>query len=136
MGYVPQRVCDQVDWVKVMGELSDHYPVETCLHLGGHAEEEAPQSMVSLPLKFGRPGDCAVVGFSAAHPDDFAVLLLAAMDADTKLFVTDSGVYGDGSLRNGEGVRSYTAATKLPAGTVLHLSDFSTKERGHMALST
>jgi len=35
MGYVPSKYCDSssFDWAKITLELSDHYPVETCMQL-------------------------------------------------------------------------------------------------------
>merc|ERR1719203_559678 len=105
------------------------------MHLEATPQEGGGAPGGLLPAAFGKPGDCAVVGFSA-HPDDFAVVVLATVGAGTKIFMTDRGVYGDGSLRRGEGVLSFTAPRQLEMGTVLRMADFSTSEQGHMALSS
>lgn len=137
-GYVPQSVCTaaETDWSKVALELSDHYPVEICLHVGNTTAPTPSTTTASVDGdNFGSPGDCAVVGFNAENPDDILVVLLADLSADEKLFVTDKGVLDTGALRGYEGVLSYTSASVTAAGTVLSLSDFSTSETGTFALS-
>jgi len=137
-GYVRDDVCNaaETDWAKVAGELSDHYPVEICLNIGDFSGRPTPAPTPPPPgSDFGRAGDCAVVGFRGTNPDDFLMVLLSDMAAHMKLYVTDNGVLDTGALRRNEGVRSYIATDTVPAGTVLNLANFSTREEGNLALS-
>merc|ERR1712072_1127233 len=104
----------------------------------GH-DKNRPTVPASFSVRGKRPlaaGDCAVVGYQADNPDDFGVLLLEPISAGQKIFATDNGVNSDGSLRSGEGIRSFTAADAVSAGTVLRSEDFSAAEAGKFALSS
>ena len=94
-----------------------------------------PTPPSSPPVDVLEAGDCAVVFLQADSPDEVGVLLLDTLQSGTALFFTDGGVDSDGSLRVSEGVKSYTPASNLPAGTVLTLSDFETSVSGSVALS-
>ncbi|MBD2168748.1 choice-of-anchor I family protein [Calothrix membranacea FACHB-236] len=65
------------------------------------------------------PGDVAIVGFNTNNPDSIRFLLLVDIEADTSFNVTDNGWLSSGGFRTGEGILTYTAPTKIPAGTVL-----------------
>lgn len=142
MGYVKSDVCSNVDWISIMGELSDHYPVEACFSIDGYVAAPTPGGDLvpvptpSPPPAFGEPGDCAVVGYSADNPDDFAVLLFEPLAVGEQLFMTDNGVFLDGTLRRNEGVRSYTAPQAIAAGSILRMAEFApVPGSGSVALS-
>ncbi|CAE7710034.1 Dnase1l3, partial [Symbiodinium sp. CCMP2592] len=132
--YISSDICSAspVDWVEVTKELSDHYPVELCMHLNGTS---CTTCTTEAPLPELEPGDCAVVGFAADNPDNFGILLLRTFYAGHQIKVTDSGVQSDGALRDGEGILQFDAEEELPAGTVLVFANFSTTE-GSFALSS
>ncbi|QIR38943.1 endonuclease/exonuclease/phosphatase [Tolypothrix sp. PCC 7910] len=65
------------------------------------------------------PGDVAIVGFNTSNPDSIRFLVLVDIEADTSFNVTDNGWLSSGGFRTGEGILTYTAPTKIPAGTVL-----------------
>jgi len=90
---------------------------------------------ITPPVEVLEAGGCAVVFLQADSPDEVGVLLLDTLRSGTTLFLTDDGVYSDGSLRDTEGVQSHTPTSNLPAGTVLTLSDFETSVSGSVALS-
>lgn len=72
------------------------------------------------------PGDCALVGYSAAK-SNFAVMLLKPLPAGMQLFATNCGVRADGSLRTEqEGIAEFRSAAVTPVGTVLSRGNFST----------
>lgn len=62
-------------------------------------------------------GSLAVTGFGSDNPDDFHFVLLADIEAGTRIRFTDSGVKSDGSFRGNEGAVAYTAPEALTAGT-------------------
>eukprot|EP00931_Biecheleriopsis_adriatica_P029082 TRINITY_DN17313_c0_g1_i2.p1 TRINITY_DN17313_c0_g1~~TRINITY_DN17313_c0_g1_i2.p1 ORF type:complete len:585 (+),score=139.34 TRINITY_DN17313_c0_g1_i2:25-1779(+) len=146
-GYVPADVCSNEEWSEVAKELSDHYPVELCMHLESSSSTCSSSGNASATTSLGvtttaskstslGPGACAVVGFSADNPDDVAVLLLVDLEDGERIYMTDNGVKNDGSLRRNEGVLSFTAQGITPTrGTVLRLADFATVE-GSFALSS
>eukprot|EP00928_Gymnodinium_smaydae_P090848 TRINITY_DN74560_c0_g1_i1.p1 TRINITY_DN74560_c0_g1~~TRINITY_DN74560_c0_g1_i1.p1 ORF type:complete len:738 (+),score=56.06 TRINITY_DN74560_c0_g1_i1:3-2216(+) len=142
-GYVANSVCSasDIDWSELTKELSDHYPVEMCLHLARNSTLVNANSTTSTTtetesLSQPVPGDCAIIGMHADNPDDFGILMLADIRAGEKIFATDNGILGDGSLRRTEGIISYTPASVLPAGTVLTQANFSTVEEGSFSLSS
>ncbi len=66
-------------------------------------------------------GDIAIVGYDADNPDDFAFVVLRDIEVGTAITFTDNGWRSDtNALRTGEGSYTYTAATALAAGTVIH----------------
>ena len=84
-------------------------------------------------------GDCAVIQLCADNPDSFKILLFEDLLAGDSFFVTDNGVYNDGTIRNLEGVLRYTASSAVPAGTVLSYTGVGgdwTEEEGSFFLST
>ncbi|CAE7260507.1 DNASE1L3, partial [Symbiodinium microadriaticum] len=133
-GYISSDICSAspVDWVEVTKELSDHYPVELCMHLNGTS---CTTCTTEAPLPELEPGDCAVVGFAADNPDNFGILLLRSFYAGHQIKVTDSGVQSDGTLRDGEGILQFDAEEEIPAGTVLVFANFSSTQ-GSFALSS
>ena len=99
------------------------------------APPPAPPSPPPPPLLHA--GDCAVIFMQSDSPDAAAVLLLATLPSGVPLLLTDNGVYGDGTLRDTEGVRSYTPSADVPAGTVLTLADhFTESVSGSISLSS
>eukprot|EP00930_Biecheleria_cincta_P047853 TRINITY_DN3324_c0_g1_i2.p1 TRINITY_DN3324_c0_g1~~TRINITY_DN3324_c0_g1_i2.p1 ORF type:complete len:483 (-),score=66.49 TRINITY_DN3324_c0_g1_i2:835-2259(-) len=85
--YIPTSICQSVVWSKVAQELSDHYPVELCMHpcidRPGCKQNETSRNTLL-------PGDCAIVGFKADNPDDVAIVLLKDVPSGQKIFVTIS----------------------------------------------
>ncbi|CAJ1335071.1 unnamed protein product [Effrenium voratum] len=98
------------------------------MHLNGTCSDCAAPTALSA-------GDCVVVGFQADDPDDFAILLLAAVSGGQTIYVTDNGVKADGSFRDSEGVLQFTASGPLPVGGLLRRANFTTAS-GSFALSS
>ncbi|AFY73355.1 putative extracellular nuclease [Synechococcus sp. PCC 7502] len=68
-------------------------------------------------------GDIAFLSLIADNPDTFSFVLLKDIDAGTIINVTDNGFLSSGSLRTGEGVLQYVAASALTVGTVITYID-------------
>lgn len=64
-------------------------------------------------------GDIAIIGYNYDDPDAFAFVLLRNVGSGTSLTFTDNGWRSTGVFRTGEGSFTWTAATDLPAGTVV-----------------
>ena len=101
-----------------------------------------PPSPPLLPTPLAPPslpplgaGDCAVVALHADAPDGVSVVLLRPLAAGRTLYLTDGGVHADGTLRDSEGVRAHEAEMNEPAGTLLHLANFSVATSGSLSLS-
>jgi len=134
-GYINSDVCSAspLEWHEVAKELSDHYPVELCMHLNGTCDS-CVAATTTAPVVLSA-GSCAVVGFHADNPDDFGLLLLETVPANFVVYVTDRGVLSDGSLRSGEGILQYTSGEDVLPGTVLLLQNFSSSS-GTFSLSS
>eukprot|EP00434_Breviolum_minutum_P043516 symbB.v1.2.038796.t1/scaffold6109.1/size20858/1 len=134
-GYINSDVCSAspLEWHEVAKELSDHYPVELCMHLNGTCDS-CVAATTTAPVVLSA-GSCAVVGFHADNPDDFGLLLLETVPANFVVYVTDRGVLSDGSLRSGEGILQYTSVEDVLPGTVLLLQNFSSSS-GTFSLSS
>eukprot|EP00913_Durusdinium_trenchii_P022734 g21350.t1 len=123
--YISSDICSSstVEWHEVAKELSDHYPVELCMHLNGSCTDCVAFTTVA-PQQLGADS-CARVGFHADNPDDFGLLFLEALAPQSSVYVTDGGCSASGVLREGEGLLQFQASEELPAGSVLSLENFS-----------
>ncbi len=71
------------------------------------------------------PGDVAIVGFRSGAPDGLAFVTFKDLDAGTMLGFTDASYQQPGtpgSWRGSENFAVWTAATAIPAGTIVVLS--------------
>lgn len=64
-------------------------------------------------------GDIAIIGFNFDDPDELAFVLLRNVGSGTQITFTDNGWRSTNTFRTGEGSFTWTAATDLPAGTVV-----------------
>lgn len=71
------------------------------------------------------PGDVAIVGVNTDNPDSFSFVLLKDIEADTKIFFTDSGVTSEGDFRGNEGAVLFTAPSALSFGTIIKFTGIS-----------
>lgn len=75
----------------------------------------------SYPTSFTYPditaGEIAFIGFNTDNPDSFALVALNAINAGTKVYVTDKGFDGT-EFRSGEGIWQFLATSYMPKGTV------------------
>jgi hypothetical protein len=68
----------------------------------------------------------AVIGIQADATKKFSLLLLVDIDANTEIYITDSGIKSDGSFRGNEGGLKYVAPSAQTAGTVITWEDGGT----------
>jgi len=64
-------------------------------------------------------GDVALIGINSANPDQFSIVLLKNISANTVINFTDNGFTGINTGRTGEGFLTYTSPLSQNAGTVL-----------------
>ena len=70
------------------------------------------------------PGDIAFIAFNADGDDDFAIVTLADLIANTTIYITDNESDGAGGITSGEGTLSwFTGVTSIKAGTVIVFTD-------------
>ena len=70
-------------------------------------------------------GDIAFVAFNADGDDDFAIVVLADLTANTKIWFTDAEPLSAATLTSGEGrVEWDTGSTTIEAGTIVLFNDF------------
>ena len=69
-------------------------------------------------------GSCAVIGYNSDTSESFAILLLDTLPSGTQITATDNGWTGS-AFRTGEGTMTYTAASDIAAGNVLHSSEWA-----------
>ncbi len=72
------------------------------------------------------PGDIAFTGFSAANPDNFGLVLLRSIAANTTFTITDNAYNADGTRATDESSLNFTAPSALSAGTVLLFTNLAT----------
>jgi hypothetical protein len=66
------------------------------------------------------PGDLAIIASQSDSPDQFAVILLTDLLADTVVYFTDNGWNDTGALNSSEGTIMWTVpAGGLPTGTIV-----------------
>lgn len=65
------------------------------------------------------PGDIAIIGYQSSGTDALAFVVLSPVAAGEVIRFTDSGWQASGAFRANEGGITYTAASALPAGTVV-----------------
>ncbi len=64
-------------------------------------------------------GDIAIIGFNFDDADQIAFVLLVNVGSGTQINFTDNGWRSNNTFRTGEGTFTWTAATDLPAGTIV-----------------
>ena len=83
--------------------------------------------LISSSVSFGQSaGDIAFVGFNADGDDDFAIVVLADLPANTIIYITDNepNATGNGLADLNEGEMSWdTGASIITAGTVVLFTD-------------
>ena len=69
-------------------------------------------------------GDIAFTAFNADGNDDFALVMLADLPANTTLYITDNESDGAGGITSGEGTLTWlTGSSVIKAGTVVIFTD-------------
>jgi len=71
------------------------------------------------------PGDIAITGFNSDNPDEITFVLLRDISNTTSIKFTDNGWINSGSFRANEGIIEWTAASDLPCGTEIIITDNS-----------
>ena len=82
--------------------------------------------IVSLFLKSHAqsPGDIAFIAFNADGDDDFAIVALTELAANSTIYITDNESDGAGGITSGEGTLTwFTGTTSIKAGTVIVFTD-------------
>ena len=82
--------------------------------------------IVSLFLKSHAqsPGDIAFIAFNADGDDDFAIVALTELAANSTIYITDNESDGAGGITSGEGTLTwFTGTTSIKAGTVVVFTD-------------
>ena len=82
--------------------------------------------IVSLFLKSHAqsPGDIAFIAFNADGDDDFAIVALTELAANSTIYITDKESDGAGGITSGEGTLTwFTGTTSIKAGTVVVFTD-------------
>ena len=70
-------------------------------------------------------GDIAFVGFNADGDDDFAIVVLNDVPANTKIWFTDSEPTGANTIESGEGKVEWDSGdSEITVGTIVIFSDF------------
>lgn len=84
---------------------------------------------IFLSLEFGfaqgiKPGDLAFIGFNASGNDDFALVALSNIPANTTLYISDNESDGNGGVTSGEGALTwFTGNQMITVGTVMTFND-------------
>ena len=82
--------------------------------------------IVSLFLKSHAqsPGDIAFIAFNADGDNDFAIVALTELAANSTIYITDKESDGAGGITSGEGTLTwFTGTTSIKAGTVIVFTD-------------
>ena len=70
------------------------------------------------------PGDIAFIAFNADGDDDFAIVALTELAANSTIYITDNESDGAGGITSGEGTLTwFTGTTSIKAGTVVVFTD-------------
>ena len=77
----------------------------------GSAVQAAPTALAA--------GDIAIIGFNFDDSDQFAFVLLRAVETGTQITFTDNGWTSSNTFRSGEGTFTWSAPSNLAAGTVV-----------------
>lgn len=77
-------------------------------------------SLPVLPQTHLSPGDLSIISVNADGNKSFSVLFIREIEAGTTLYFTDDAwMNSDNGFRGSEGILTYTAASILPAGSVI-----------------
>lgn len=89
-----------------------------------------------LKMNAQSPGDIAFIAFNADGDDDFAVVVLADLAANSTIYITDKESDGAGGITSGEGTLTwYTGAATIKAGTVIVFTDVNNDTNPNFGVS-
>jgi len=89
-----------------------------------------------LKMNAQSPGDIAFIAFNADGDDDFAVVVLADLAANSTIYITDNESDGAGGITSGEGTLTwYTGAATIKAGTVIVFTDVNNDTNPNFGVS-
>lgn len=81
-------------------------------------------------------GDIAFIGFNADGDDDFSIVVLADISANSTLYFTDNESDGTGNITSGEGTLIWTSGSQLiHAGTVINFTDVDNESNPNFGVS-
>ncbi len=82
------------------------------------------------------PGDIAFIAFNADGDDDFAIVALADLAANSTIYITDKESDGAGGITSGEGTLTwFTGAATIKAGTVIVFTDVNNDTNPNFGVS-
>ena len=89
-----------------------------------------------LKMNAQSPGDIAFIAFNADGDDDFAVVVLADLAANSTIYITDNESDGAGGITSGEGTLTwYIGAATIKAGTVIVFTDVNNDTNPNFGVS-
>jgi len=89
-----------------------------------------------LKINAQSPGDIAFIAFNADGDDDFAIVALADLAANSTIYITDKESDGAGGITSGEGTLTwFTGAATIKAGTVIVFTDVNNDANPNFGVS-
>ncbi|MFY0629990.1 MAG: T9SS type A sorting domain-containing protein [Flavobacteriaceae bacterium] len=81
-------------------------------------------------------GDIAFISFNADGDDDFSIVALADISANSTLFITDNESDGLGGITSGEGILTWVSGSQIiNAGTVITFTDVDNESNPSFGVS-
>ncbi|MBL4604383.1 MAG: hypothetical protein JKY02_01570, partial [Flavobacteriaceae bacterium] len=81
-------------------------------------------------------GDIAFISFNGDGDDDFAIVILADVSANSTLYFTDNESDGTGAITSGEGILTWVSGSKtINAGTVITFTDVDNESNPSFGVS-